>query len=234
MLVKTSSATEARKTTRWVVIVGLSGIVTILALTGFWLLWTLPDGNAFNARVEQIFIQNDAMTSQGQVKLLEILAQSGTAFSDTLASYRAVIFVLLLMAAALLLAAVAFLSFLLVLNRRVAQIETTGIQVSSLLISRAENLVILNNMEFQLTQAAIETISVLAEARMDGEMLNGAELESVIAGRPLADCDEAADATRIKRLRDSLGNQMISALLIKNVARRGYVLAIDKNVIEMI
>ena len=94
MLVKTSSATEARKTTRWVVIVGLSGIVTILALTGFWLLWTLPDGNAFNARVEQIFIQNDAMTSQGQAKLLEILAQSGTAFSDTLASYRAVIFVL--------------------------------------------------------------------------------------------------------------------------------------------
>ena len=234
MLVKTSSATEARKATRWVVIVGLSGIVTILALTGLWLLWTLPDGNAFNARVEQIFVQNDAMTSQGQVKLLEILAQSGTAFSDTLASYRAVIFVLLLMAAALLLAAVAFLSFLLVLNRRVAQIETTGIQVSSLLISRAENLVILNNMEFQLTQAAIETISVLAEARMDGEMLNGAELESVIVGKPLADCDEAAGATRVKRLRDSLGNQMMSALLIKNVARRGYVLAIDKDVIEMI
>jgi len=65
-------------------------------------------------------------------------------------------------------------------------------------------------------------------------MLNGAELESVIAGRPLTDCDEAAGATRIKRLRDSLGNQMISTLLIKNVARRGYVLAIDKNVIEMI
>ena len=234
MLVKTSSATEARKTTRWVVIVGLSGIVTILALTGFWLLWTLPDGNAFNARVEQIFVQNDAMTSQGQVQLLEILAQSGTAFSDTLVSYRAVIFVLLLMAAALLLAAVAFLSFLLVLNRRVVQIETMGIQVSSLLISRAENLVILNNMEFQLTQAAIETISVLAEARMDGEMLNGAELESVIVGKPLADCDEAAGATRVKRLRDSLGNQMMSALLIKNVARRGYVLAIDKDVIEMI
>jgi len=50
----------------------------------------------------------------------------------------------------------------------------------------------------------------------------------------LADRDEAAGATRIKRLRDSLGNQMISTLLIKNVARRGYVLAIDKNVIEMI
>ena len=203
-------------------------------MTGWWLLWTLPDGNAFNARVEQIFIQNNALTSPGQVKLLEVLAQSGTAFSDTLVSYRAVIFVLILMAASLLLAAVAFLGFLLVLNRRVAQIEIAGIQVSSLLISREENLVILNNMEFQLTQAAIETISVLAEARMDGEVLSGAELESVIIGKAIVDCDEAAGATRIKRLRDSLGNQMMSALLIKNVARRGYVLAIDKDVIEMI
>ena len=108
MLVKISSATEARKTTRLVVIIGLFGIIVILVVTGWWLLWTLPDGNAFNARVEQIFIQNNALTSPGQVKLLEVLAQSGTAFSDTLASYRAVIFVLILMAASLLLAAVAF------------------------------------------------------------------------------------------------------------------------------
>jgi DNA-binding response OmpR family regulator len=140
----------------------------------------------------------------------------------------------MLMAAALLLAALAFLSLLLLLNRRMINIEASGIQVSSMLISRAENLVILNNMEFQLTQAAIETLSVLAEARMDGDMLSGAELEAVIAGKPAADCDESAGATRVKRLRDSLGNQMVSALLIKNVARRGYVLAIDKDVIEMI
>ena len=128
MLVKISSATEARKTTRLVVIIGLFGIIVILAVTGWWLLWTLPDANAFNARVEQIFIQNNALTSPGQVKLLEVLAQSGTAFSDTLASYRAVIFVLILMSASLLLAAVAFLGFLLVLNRRVAQIEIAGIR----------------------------------------------------------------------------------------------------------
>ena len=89
-------------------------------------------------------------------------------------------------------------------------------------------------MEFQLTQAAIETFSVLAEARMDGDVLSGAELEAMIVGKSTADCDEAAGATRIKRLRDSLGNQMVSALLIKNIARRGYVLAIDKDVIEMI
>ena len=234
MLVKISSATESRKATRWVIAAGLSGIIGWLALTGAWLLLTLPDANAFNTRVEKIFVENNSFTGQGEIKLLEILAQSGTAFSDALASYRMVIFVLMLMAAALLLAAVAFLSLLLVLNRRMANIEASGIQVSSLLISRAENLVILNNMEFQLTQAAIETLSVLAEARMDGDMLSGAELEAVIAGKQAVDCDESAGATRIKRLRDSLGNQMVSALLIKNVARRGYVLAIDKDVIEMI
>ena len=234
MLVKISSATESRKATRWVIAAGLSGIIGLLALTGAWLLWTLPDANAFNTRVEKIFVENDSFTSKGEIKLLEILAQSGTSFSDALASYRMVIFVLMLMAAALLLAALAFLSLLLLLNRRMVSIEASGIQVSSLLISRSENLVILNNMEFQLTQAAIETLSVLAEARMDGDMLSGVELEAVIAGKPAADCDESAGATRVKRLRDSLGNQMVSALLIKNVARRGYVLAIDKDVIEMI
>ncbi|MFN2307180.1 MAG: transcriptional regulator, partial [Paracoccaceae bacterium] len=87
--------------------------------------------------------------------------------------------------------------------------------------------------EFKLTDAAIETLSVLAEARMDDEVLSGAEIESVISGRDPSDCDEAAGATRIKRLRDTLGNQMISELLVKNIARKGYMLAIDKNVIRM-
>jgi len=232
--VKISSATETRKTTRLIIFGGLVVIIGILTITGAWLLWTLPDANAFNVRVEQIFVRNDALTSQNEINLLEILAQSGTAFSDTLASYRMVIFVLMLMATSLLVAALAFLGMLLLLNRRMVKIESSGIQVSSLLISRDENLVILNNMEFQLTPAAIETFSVLAEARMDGDVLSGAELEAMIVGKSTADCDEAAGATRIKRLRDSLGNQMVSALLIKNIARRGYVLAIDKDVIEMI
>ena len=76
--------------------------------------------------------------------------------------------------------------------------------------------------------------SVLAEARMDDEVLSGAEIEAVISGRNAVDCDEAAGATRIKRLRDTLGNQMISELLVKNIARRGYMLAIDKDVIRMV
>ena len=35
-------------------------------------------------------------------------------------------------------------------------------------------------------------------------------------------------------VRDTLGNQMVSELLVKNIARRGYMLAIDKNVIRVI
>ncbi len=230
----TSSATEAREIGSRIVIAGIAAIVVILAIAAVLLFLNLPDANAFNARVEQLFIQNDDLTGNAEIKLLEILAQSGTAFSDTLASYRFVIFVLLIFATALLIAAVAFLVMLIALNRRMGRIERQGIEVNSLTISRDQKAVYLNDFEFKLTDAAIETLSVLAEARMDDEVLSGAEIEGVISGRASADCDEAAGATRIKRLRDTLGNQMISELLVKNIARKGYMLAIDKDVIRMI
>jgi len=214
--------------------VGIAAIVVLLVGAGALLMFTLPDANAFNARVERLFIENDTLTGQAEVKLLEILAQSGTAFSDTLASYRMVIFVLLVFATALLVAALVFLVMLVILNRRMAQIERSGIQVSSLIISREENTVYLNTMGFKLTEAMVETLAVLAEARMDDEMLSGAQIEAMISGRDAGDCEEAAGATRIKRLRDGLGNQMVSELLVKNIARRGYMLAIDKGVIEVI
>ena len=213
---------------------GIAAIVVILLAAAVLLFVNLPDANAFNERVEQIFVANDDLTSEPQIKLLEILAESGTAFSDVLASYRMVIFVLLVFATALLLAALVFLVTIIALNRRMGEIERSGIQVSSLLISRDERTVYLNNMEFKLTEAAIETLSVLAEARMDEDVLTGAEIEAVISGRNAADCDEAAGATRIKRLRDTLGNQMVSELLIKNIARKGYMLSIDKDVIRML
>jgi len=229
-----TSAIEARQTGNRVVIAGISAIVAILFTAALLLFLNLPDANAFNARVEQLFIDNDALTGQGEIRLLEILAQSGTAFSATLDSYRFIIFVLLVFATALLIAAVAFLVMLVALNRRMGQIERKGIEVNSLLIARDQKTVLLNNFEFTLTDAAIETLAVLAEARMDDEVLSGAEIEAVISGRNAADCDEAAGATRIKRLRDSLGNQMITELLVKNIARKGYILAIDKDVIRMV
>ncbi|SIO21494.1 winged helix-turn-helix domain-containing protein [Vannielia litorea] len=231
---QTSSATDLRQTGGKVVTWGIAGIVAILGVAAVFLFLTLPDGNAFNARVEQIFTENDALVSGEAVTLLEILAQSGTAFGDVLVSYRIVIFVLLLFSTALLIAALVFLVTIIALNRRMGEIERSGIQVNSLVISREERVVLLNNMEFKLTEAAIETLAVLAEARMDDDVLSGAAIEGVIQGKSESDCDEAAGATRIKRLRDSLGNQMVSELLVKNIARRGYMLAIDKDVIRMV
>ncbi|MDG1377819.1 MAG: hypothetical protein P8P56_12585 [Yoonia sp.] len=234
MQVTTTSAIEAREIGNKTVIAGIAAIVLILLVAAVLLFINLPDANAFNARVEQLFVENDTLTGNAEIKLLEILAGSGTAFSDTLSSYRFVIFVLLVFATALLIAAVAFLVMLVAMNRRMSQIERKGIEVNSLLISRDQKSVYLNNFEFKLTEAAIETLSVLAEARMDDEVLSGAEIEGVISGRDPSDCDEAAGATRIKRLRDTLGNQMVSELLVKNIARKGYMLAIDKDVIRMV
>lgn len=217
-----------------VVVLGIGAVVAILLITALFLFLTLPDANAFNARVERIFIENDALTTSDQIKLLEILAQSGTAFSEVLTSYRMVIFVLLVFATALLIAALVFLVMIIALNRRMERIQRQGIQVSSLIISRAQNAVVLNDMEFKLTEAAIETLSVLAEARMDGDILSGSEIEAVISGRLASDCDEAAGAMRIKRLRDALGNQMVAELLVKSIARRGYMLSVAKDAIRMI
>jgi DNA-binding winged helix-turn-helix (wHTH) protein len=217
-----------------VVFGGIAAIVAILAAAAALLFMSLPGANEFNTRVERIFVENTDLTSGAEIKLLEILAQSGTSFAEVLTSYRTVIFVLLVFATAMLIAALVFLVTIVALNRRMSEIERAGIQVSSLLISREENTVWLNNMAFKLTEAAIETLSVLAEARMDDDVMSGAEIEGVISGRSAADCDEAAGATRIKRLRDMLGNQMVTDLLVKNIARKGYMLAVDKDKIRMV
>ncbi len=229
----TSSASDSKTQGVRVVAIGVAAIIAILGLAAVFLFLSLPDANAFNARVERIFVENDAMTSTTEIRLLEILAQSGTAFSEVLKSYRMVIFVLMLFATGLLVASLVFVITIIILNRRMGEIERQGIQVSSLVVNREDNTVSLNNMEFKLTNALSETLSVLAEARMDDDVLSGAEIEAIVSGRDAADCEEAAGATRIKRLRDALGNQLVGELLIKTVAKQGYVLAIDKSVIRM-
>ena len=67
-----------------------------------------------------------------------------------------------------LVAALGLLLTIVALNRRMGEIERAGITVNALLISRAERAVYLNNMEFTLTEAAIETLAVLAEALAAG------------------------------------------------------------------
>ncbi len=229
-------ATTRRSGSR-VVAFGIVAIVSILAVAFVLLFLKLPTATAFVDRVDRIFVEYDLTSpdSSAETTLLGILAESGSAFSEVLASYRMIIFVLLIFATALLIASLVFLITIVALNRRVSEIERSGLQVSSLVISREENKVYLNNnLEFTLTGAAIETLAVLAEARMDEDVLSGAEIEAMISGKNAADCDEASGATRIKRLRDSLGNQMVSEMLVKNIARKGYMLAIDKKVIRML
>ncbi len=228
-----SSATDSLRAGNRAVLWGIAAIVAILALAAVLLFISLPDANAFNARVERIFVENDALTAPVELRLLEVLAGSGTAFSEVLSSYRVIIFILLVFATALLIAALVFLLMIVALNRRMTQIQRTGIEVRSLRILRGENAVLLNDMAFTLTPAAVETLAVLAEARMDDDVLSGAEIEAVISGRPAPDCDEAAGATRIKRLRDALGNQLVAELLVRNIARKGYTLAIPKDAIRV-
>jgi len=216
------------------VYIGIAVIVGILLAAAAVLFYSLPDANAFNDRVEKLFVANNDLTSGAEIKLLEILAQSGTAFSDTLASYRFVIFVLLVFSTAILIAALVFLMNISSMNHRMSEVERAGIQINSLIISREELVVYINNMEFTLTEAAFEALAVLCEARMDDEFVTGVDLEAVITGKHRTDCEEAAGATRIKRLRDHLGNQIVSELLIKTISRKGYMLSIDKSVIKMI
>ena len=237
MPVDTTSDTEAAigstDAPRRLVILGLGAVVAILALAGAFLLFALPSPDAFDARVEQLFVENADLTSEAEVKLLEILAQSGTAFADTLASYRMVIFVLMLATTGLLVAALAFLVILLNQSRRLREIERKGMRINSLVLDRETRTVTINDMEFNLTEAAMETLAVLAEARLDGDLLSGAEIEATITGKNALDCDEGSGVTRIKRLRDALGGQMVAALLVRTVAKKGYALAVEPEAIRL-
>ncbi|NKX43253.1 winged helix-turn-helix domain-containing protein [Roseicyclus persicicus] len=228
-----TSVSETRAASARIVQLGILAVVAVLVTSAVLLFLNLPDADAFNAAVEEVFVLNDVRNPDA-TRVLEVMAQTGTSFAKVLASYRAVIFVLMVFATALLVACLVFLVTIVTLNRRIGQIERQGIQVSSLILSREERVVLINNLEFKLTDAAMETLSVLAEARLDDEVLTGAQIEAMVSGKHESDADEAAGATRIKRLRDTLGNQIVSELLVKNIARRGYVLAIDKDVIRMI
>ncbi len=216
------------------VVLALVLVVVILGLAATVLVRSLPDANAFNAHVERLFVENANLTSETELRLLEVLAQSGNAFSDAVSSYRIIVLVLLVFAAVLLISAIVFLVNTLALGRRMSEVERAGMHITSLIVSRDEQIAHLNNLEITLTPATMETLAMLCEARLDNEILTGAQLESLITGKDVLDCDEAAGATRIKRLRDALGNQIVSELLVKNITRSGYLLTIDRNAIRLL
>ena len=213
--------------------IGIASIFLVLTCSAFLLLSNLPDANAFNNHVENLFLETD-LSSPMEIQLLEIMAESGTAFSETLETYRYVILILFSFSSILLISSLLFFQNILLLNTRISEVERTGIYVNSLILNRDEKVVLINNFKLDLTESVCETLAVLCEARLDDEVISGSDIESLISGKNINDCDEATGAVRIKRLRDNLGNQMMSELLIKNVSRKGYVLTVDKSAIKVV
>ena len=211
------------------------GAIVFLALLGaaVFLFTSLPDANVFNDRVAKIFQENDALVRPNEINLLMVLGPSGTTFAEVLSSYPILILTLLVLSFCLLAVSLYVLHTNNALNRRLLEIERSGLHITSLVLNREQKIVAINNMEFTLTDNAVETLSVLCEARLDDEIISGLALEAAISGKHSADCDEAAGATRIKRLRDHLGNQLLSQLLIKHIARQGYMLTISPDVIRI-
>ena len=70
-----SSAIDSLRAGNRVVGYGIASIVLILLLAAVILFLNLPDANAFNARVERLFLDNDDLTTGAELKLLEILAR---------------------------------------------------------------------------------------------------------------------------------------------------------------
>ncbi|NOX74006.1 MAG: hypothetical protein GXP03_10435, partial [Alphaproteobacteria bacterium] len=99
------------------------------------------------------------------------------------------IFVLLVFSTAILISALVFLVNIAGMNRRMSEIERAGIQINSLIISRDELIVYINNMEFTLTEASFEALAVLCEARMDDEFISGIDMEAMITGKDRTDCE---------------------------------------------
>ncbi len=98
---------------------------------------------------------------------------------------------------------------------------------------RSENLVQINCDLIQLIAINIETLAALLEYTLDGKYVTGVQLESIVSGKSESECDDNFGAMRVKRRRDNLGGQIISAKLIRHVPSKGYQILSPKSVIRL-
>ena len=71
--------------------------------------------------------------------------------------------------------------------------------------------------------------------RMQKTLVLGAAIDSLASNIDNESLQTLSERiARVKRLRDTLGNQLVSELLVKTIARRGYMLAVGKDTIRMI
>jgi len=66
-------------------------IISALAL----IIWSVPDPRVFNENIEKVFLENDFST-QTEIKLLEVLASSGSLFESSISLYSSIIFTLVI------------------------------------------------------------------------------------------------------------------------------------------
>ena len=194
----------------------------------------LPDADAFNQKVERIFVENDDLTSPAEIRLLEILAQSGT---RVLRRHREL--------------PGGHLRAPGVLHRppdRRADLSRhdrrsqpahghdraarhPGLLARPLARARGRQPQRHGIQADRCRPRNPRRARRGAHGRRRPE--RGRDRGRDFRGDPRPTATEAAGATRIKRLRDALGNQMVAELLIKTIARKGYMLAIDRDRISM-
>ena len=211
-----------------VIVLGL-----ILTFIAFGLLYfTVPDPQVFNNKVENLFVENE-FTKYTEIKLLEVIAQSGSLFESSVALYSKIIFTLFFVIITALMICVALIFSNMELRKQFDLLQSSSFNAQSVELLRSENSVQINGDWFQLTSSNIETLGVLLEFRLDDEYVTGIKLESIISGKNESDCDDNSGAMRIKRLRDNLGGQIIASKLIKHVPTKGYQIISHKNNIKL-
>ena len=223
-----SSNTKRTIPVKPILALSIAGSLALFA----WLLFRLPDPSVFNANVERIFVETD-LSSQADIKLLEVLAASGSLFESSLNLYREIILTLLVLSITLVVTSIGLLLANLSIRQQFNQLKTRALNPLSVELLREQNLVRINEDNFTLTKGNIETLALFMEARQDSEYLSGVQIESMISGKPLSVCDEAAGVMRIKRLRDNLGNQLVSDLLVRHIPGKGYLLDVDNEAITL-
>lgn len=200
-----------------VIILGL----LLIGLAFGSLYFAVPDPQVFNDAVELIFLEND-FAQQTDLKLLEVLAQSGSLFERSIALYSKIILTLFFVVFTIMVICVALILSNIEHRKQFNLLQATSFKAHSIDLVRIESSVKINDDWFQLTAGNIETLSVLLECGLDGDYVTGIQLESIISGKNESECDDNAGAMRIKRLRENLGSQIISTKLIRHIPSRGY------------
>ncbi|MAI59304.1 MAG: hypothetical protein CML56_10105 [Rhodobacteraceae bacterium] len=209
-------------------IVGL--LLTVLAFVVLY--FTVPNPQVFNRAIEEIFVTND-FTQQTDLRLLEVLAQSGSLFEGSLALYSKIIFTLFFVVFTVIVICVALVLNNIEMRKQFKSLQDTSFNARSIELLRSENSVQINGDLIQLTASNIETLGVLMECSLDGEYVSGLQLESIVSGKSEAECDDNSGAMRIKRLRDNLGGQIIATKLIRHVPSKGYQINSPKGTIRL-